>query len=89
MQLIRQLQQQMWACLGSAAQASSTAVLVGLQQQYMRTAGALLSNAAPCSMTGGQAAVSNTSIPYKLMQVAHVSVLMVASNDIRSLTHGR
>ncbi|KAA6417838.1 MAG: anaphase-promoting complex subunit 2-like [Trebouxia sp. A1-2] len=51
MQLIRQLQQQMWACLGSAAQASSTAVLVGLQQQYMRTAGAMLSNAAPCSMT--------------------------------------
>ena len=51
-QLIRQLQQQMWACLGSAAQASSTAVLVGLQQQYMRTAGAMLSNAAPCSMAG-------------------------------------
>ncbi|DBA88589.1 hypothetical protein WJX77_003031 [Trebouxia sp. C0004] len=51
MQLIRQLQQQMWACLGSAAQASSTAALVGLQQQYMRTAGAMLSNAAPCSMT--------------------------------------
>ena len=57
MQLIRQLQQQMWVCLGSAAQASSTAVLVGLQQQYMRTAGALLSNASPCSMTGRQAAL--------------------------------
>ena len=71
MQLIRQLQQQMWACLGSAAQASSTAVLVGLQQQYMRTAGALLSNAAPCSMTGRQAAILKH---IHTMQFAWVSV---------------
>ncbi len=73
MQLIRQLQQQMWACLGSAAQASSTAVLVGLQQQYMRTAGAMLSNAAPCSITGRQATVLQTSIPCKLMRPACLS----------------
>ncbi len=52
MQLICQLQQQMWACLDGAAQASSTTVLLGLQQQYMRTAGAMLSIAAPISLTG-------------------------------------
>ena len=52
MQLITQLQQQMWACLGRAAQSSSIAVLLGLQQQYMRAAGAMLSTAAPVPITG-------------------------------------
>ena len=54
MQLIKHLQRQMWSCLGGAAEAATTTVLLGLQQQYMRTASAMLSIAAPCSITGTQ-----------------------------------
>ena len=51
-QLIKQLQQQMWASLGSHGQASAASVLLGLQHRYTRTAEAMLTIAAPTSVVG-------------------------------------
>lgn len=50
LQLIKQLQQQMWALLGSPGPASASSVLLGLRQRYTRTAEAMLTCAAPISI---------------------------------------
>lgn len=52
LQLIKQLQQQMWALLGSPGPASASSVLLGLRQRYTRTAEAMLTCAAPISIVG-------------------------------------
>lgn len=52
LQLIKQLQQQMWGSLASPGQASAASVLLGLQHRYTRTAEALLMIAAPTSVVG-------------------------------------
>lgn len=52
LQLIKQLQQHMWASMGSPGQASAASVLLGLQQRYTRTAEAMLTCAAPISIVG-------------------------------------
>lgn len=52
LQLIKQLQQQMWDTLGSPGQASAASVLLGLQHRYTRTAEAMLTIAAPTRVVG-------------------------------------
>lgn len=52
LQLIKQLQQQMWASLGSPGQALAASMLLGLQHRYTQTAEAMLTIAAPTSVVG-------------------------------------
>ena len=52
LQLIKQLQQQVWGLLSTSGQAACASILLGLQQRYSRTAEAVLSTAAPISIAG-------------------------------------